>query len=69
MRDYFAHHGMGRDDIATIERYVVVTDSNGGSRLNLDVRQGSIFLHAVDPSFFERLSLANQTAEQHTAHK
>jgi len=69
MRDYFAHHGMGRDDIATIERYVVVTDSNGGSRLNLDVRQGSIFLHAVDPSFFEPSRLANQTAEQHTAHK
>ncbi len=69
MRDYFAHHGMGRDDIATIERYVVVTDSNGGSRLNLDVRQGSIFLHAVDPSFFEPLRLANQTAEQHTARK
>jgi hypothetical protein len=69
MRDYFAHQGMGRDNIATIERYVVVTDSYGASRLNLDVRQGSIFLHAVDPSFFEPLRLADQTAEQHTAHK
>jgi hypothetical protein len=69
MREYFARQGMGRDDIATIERYVVVTDSVGGSKLNLDIRQGSIFLHAVDPSFFEPLRLANQTAEQHTAHK
>ena len=69
MRDYFARQGMGRDDIATIERYVVVTDSVGGAKLNLDIRQGSIFLRAVDPSFFEPLPLANQMAEQHTAHK
>jgi hypothetical protein len=69
MREYFARRGMGREDIVTIEKYVVVTDSEGGSRLNLDLRQGSIFLHAVDPSFFEPLPLANQTAEQHTAHK
>src|ERR1700732_924676 len=45
MREYFARQGMGRDDIATIERYVVVTGSDGGSRLNLELRQGSIFLH------------------------
>jgi hypothetical protein len=69
MREYFAHQGMGRDDIGTIEKYVVVTDSVGGSRLNLDIRQGSTSLHAVDPSFFEPLRLANQTAEEHTAHK
>jgi len=69
MREYFSRHGMGRDDIGTIERYVVVTDSDGGSRLNLDIRQGSIFLHAVDPSFFEPLRLENQTGEEHTAHK
>ena len=69
MGEYFAHQGMGRDDIGTIEKYVVVTDSVGGSRLNLEIRQGSTSLHAVDPSFLEPLRLANQTAEQHTAHK
>ena len=69
MQQYFDRQGMSLNDIATIERYEVVTDSTGGSRLNLDLRQGSSLLRAVDPSFFEPVPLANQAGEPHTAQK
>jgi hypothetical protein len=69
MQQYFARQGMRRNDIATIERYEVVTDSTGGAKLNPDLRQGSRLLRAVDPSFFEPEHLASQTGEPHTAEK
>ena len=69
MRKYFAGQGMNRDDAATIERYVVVTDRDGSSRINLDVRQGSILLHAVDRSFFEPVRTSHEAAAQQSAQK
>ena len=69
MRKYFASQGMSRDDAATIERYVVVTDRDGSSKLNLDVRQGSILLHAVDRSFFEPVRTGHEAAAQQSAQK
>ena len=69
MRNYFARQGMSRGDAATIERYVVVTDRDGSSKLNLDIRQGAILLHAVDRSFFEPLRLGREASDHQTAHK